>query len=392
MSPPREIPKDTLNRVIELIVNYENHNEEALLSEFHTILKEYQYGNILKISNRETPYTLIADYSRYALLELLLQYNTFQTNRSSIDTPNSRGLTPFNLAVHWDDLDCVELLLNGGIDISKESKETISSAFLVSIAQQNYDCLKLLLFYHTSLNLLSPDALTYALNALDTEDAIDGNGPIHKVVLQSYQDKLSDEELEELHKKGLEDDGRHDYEILHLLLSTGMINLNQLNSNNESALALALHDPIRVRILLDNGADVNVKQGYDITPLILASRDETVSIETMRLLLERGANVTDIDEDGETALFQTYDIAKIDLLLQNGAVINHRNIEEKTAYQLVYELKEQLKNEGNNYRDEDAVLAHLILRGSLTSGGKKAKKKTRKRKAHKKRRKTKGKR
>lgn len=390
LPPTTYATEEDFIRLQDLIINYETYDKETALADFRTILEKYKLtdegGSSLQRTQNETLYTLMAETSRYELLEILLQYNTFQRSNSSIDTPNSRGLTPFNLSVYYDDLDSVELLLKAGVDISKENQEIISSAVLISVTQQNFDCLELLLLYK-SLNILSSDVFDYALNALDTEATetpADGNAPIHKVVLQEYNDKPSAEEIEEIEKNGLKYDGRDDYEMLRLLLSTGRIDLNQLNENNESALALALHDKNRVNLLLDAGADINVKQGYNITPLMIASRDPEffTEVDTMRLLLVRGANIVDLDDDGETALFQTFNLDKIQLLLSYisqqylAGYINHRNSEGKTAYQVA-------QNAG-----EYKVCELLVSRGA-TFGGKKGKKRTRKGKGRKKRRKTK---
>jgi ankyrin repeat protein len=235
--------------------------------------------------------------------------------------------------------------------------------------------------------MLDTGIYEYALNALDTEDTKDGNGPIHKVVLQSYEDKPSAKEIEEMRKEGLEDDGRDDYEMLHFLLSTGKIELNKFNSHNQTPLALALHDLERVIILLDAGADINGKQGYNITPLMIASRDPEffTEIDTMRFLLDRGAKVTYIDDDGETALFRTFNVDKIKLLLEyvlpesHLNYLNYKNSDGKTAYQVAEDA------------GEHDVCEYLKSIGA-TYGGKKGKKTTRKGKSRKKRRKTKGKR
>jgi hypothetical protein len=92
-----------------------------------------------------------------------------------------------------------------------------------------------------------------------------------------------------------------------------------------------------------------------------------------------------IDDDGETALFQTFNIDKIHLLLQyippqyHSNYLNYRNSDDKTAYQVAQDA------------GEHKVCEYLASIGA-TYGGKKGKKNTRKGKGCKKRRKTKGKR
>ncbi|CAB4027706.1 ankyrin-3-like, partial, partial [Paramuricea clavata] len=55
-----------------------------------------------------------------------------------------------------------------------------------------------------------------------------------------------------------------------------------------------------VQILLDNGANVNLKAQNGFTPLYMASQENHV--ETVKLLLANGANLQALTEDGFTAL------------------------------------------------------------------------------------------
>ena len=57
-----------------------------------------------------------------------------------------------------------------------------------------------------------------------------------------------------------------------------------------------------VKLLLENGADVNAKEeGEDLTALHLASYEG--HLEIVKLLLENGANVNAQDKNGKTALY-----------------------------------------------------------------------------------------
>jgi len=535
MTPSELTPPHIFSRLIELIENYEEYREVDVINEFKTILSEIigegdrlgeimerreheergDRGKIIKIVEKRVKslYAFIVEKGRHKLLEILLQHNPFQTNRSSIDTPifypdnpEYTKHTPFFLALHNSDFNCVELLLRAGCDISKEPAKTISLAVLKCITQYDDDSLKLLIFYHNSMKILDSGVYEYALNELDDSD---GNAPIHKVVLPGYQDTLTLAQVEELEQQGQEYRGSHDYKMIYSLLSSGKIeldklnrqgysalvlaiasgnqtrvkilleagasasaslrnskislhiaeslihcganideidsdgysalvlamrshdrtrietlllagaspsaslrnsqlspdiiqmliqygaNINEIDSDGETALSLALHDPARVELLVNAGANVNIDQGYNITPLMIACRRDTASIDSMRFLLNRGAYIyylNDqghliffIDDDGETALFQTFNVDKIHLLLQyippqyHSNYLNYRNTDDKTAYQVAQDA------------GEHKVCEYLASIGA-TYGGKKGKKNTRKGKGRKKRRKTKGKR
>ena len=82
-----------------------------------------------------------------------------------------------------------------------------------------------------------------------------------------------------------------------------------------------------VRLLLDKGADVNAKCKDGRTPLLFAS-DHSVSVDVMHLLLNKGADVNAKDKYGYTALMNVagHGLTEIvQLLLDKGADINVKN-------------------------------------------------------------------
>ncbi len=98
-----------------------------------------------------------------------------------------------------------------------------------------------------------------------------------------------------------------------------------------------------VRLLLDSGADVNVKKNDKYTPLLISSQNSngTSSIETVKLLLDSGANINDKTKKGNAALmlasYKSNDTSSnetVKLLLDSGADVNLKNINDKTALNL----------------------------------------------------------
>ena len=89
-----------------------------------------------------------------------------------------------------------------------------------------------------------------------------------------------------------------------------------------------------VENLLDDGISPNLRgresfQGY--TPLIFAS--EIGSLETVKLLIERGARINDSDSEGRTALFHASENGHskiISLLVKNGANPNAVSVQNRT--------------------------------------------------------------
>ena len=83
-----------------------------------------------------------------------------------------------------------------------------------------------------------------------------------------------------------------------------------------------------VKLLIDNGADLDVGEGRFATPLIAASR--YASPEVVQLLLKNGADVNATSNDGSTPIFAARNndidpIAVAKLLIRAGADVNHVN-------------------------------------------------------------------
>jgi ankyrin repeat protein len=113
--------------------------------------------------------------------------------------------------------------------------------------------------------------------------------------------------------------------------------LNTLDINHQSLLLYAKNKEI-LKLLIENGADVNIKMAYSRTPLIVLVQYRDKDI--IELLLESGADINAVDEIGETVLMyiskKSYEfknrgeIAKI--LLDRGADINVRDKYDNSAY------------------------------------------------------------
>lgn len=109
-------------------------------------------------------------------------------------------------------------------------------------------------------------------------------------------------------------------DAVKLLLDSGA-DVNARNPFNVTALLRAATDPAKVRILLESGADVNATSKQGRTPLMIAATCDGC-VETVWLLIAKGARVTSQDGQGRTALYsavEANDLETMRLLVEKGA-------------------------------------------------------------------------
>ena len=126
-------------------------------------------------------------------------------------------------------------------------------------------------------------------------------------------------------------------------------NPNEIDKKNEegwTALMLASRNSKinsseeTVKILLEHGANVNIQNNFGVTALMFASRysKNNSSKETVKILLEHGANVNFQEDNGVTALMFASEHSKnnsskntVKILLEHGANVNLQNNRGWTA-------------------------------------------------------------
>jgi hypothetical protein len=124
------------------------------------------------------------------------------------------------------------------------------------------------------------------------------------------------------------------------LLARGA-DINALDKGMDSTAlggAVSRGNPELVQVLINAGADPNVKNGSEQTALMRLN--ERSSVEIVRALLDAGAKVNHKDEDGDTALHEAAALEKTEILqalLDSGAKVNARNKEGKTALMVAAE-------------------------------------------------------
>jgi len=113
---------------------------------------------------------------------------------------------------------------------------------------------------------------------------------------------------------------------MKLLLDNGA-DVNAKNRRASTALHWAIRDEARVRLLLDHGADVNAKQADGRTPLYQAASIANGN-SILKLLLERGADPGLSTANGQTPLIAASgrgDVDAMQLLIDKKAAVNARS-------------------------------------------------------------------
>src|SRR5688572_9120255 len=110
-------------------------------------------------------------------------------------------------------------------------------------------------------------------------------------------------------------------EMMRRLLAAGA-DAKAKNNFDSTSLMWCTNEPGKVRLLLDNGADVNARSQQGMSPLFIAAA-HSGNVDVIRLLLERGADANAPGPAGLTAALimsaNANDIASAKLLLKKGA-------------------------------------------------------------------------
>lgn len=266
--------------------------------------------------------------------EIKNKINDNNHNISINDQNNPLGFTPLHIAVINENLPVLNLLLRiPSIDLEKKSAED-STALHYAIQKQNLEIIKLLVAKNVNVNA-----------------RFKNEPPIFIVIFQSNE-KI----LKFLHEKGLELAvvSTDKFSPLTAAITSKKIRLIEYLLKNGSDLeqkmsrdvisndgqrmtliytpivfAIEGNDPDVVRILLEYGANVDIKLDHmSLIHYVLAL--ENVCIEIIKLLIEyfvkQNVSIDFPDANGETALI--YAIKKnkpevVTLLLENNAFVNY---------------------------------------------------------------------
>lgn len=230
-------------------------------------------------------------------------------NGADIHIRDGRGQSALMVASSNNAESVVLLLLGNGADISVQDEEGISA-----LMKASYMC-------HESLVRL----LVENGAEIDAKDHHNNSALMLTLLKETWNYLHPEEEL----KKALD--------VILLLLKLGAAT-DIKNKDGDTALRLALKfKEEAVRLLLDNGADVNDQDSDGRSALMLASmKDNRLMVV---ILLQNGADIDAKDHQNNSALMlilQTSTLRSrvIELLLKNGATTDIKNKDGDTALSL----------------------------------------------------------
>jgi ankyrin repeat protein len=271
---PRLPPDPNATRVMEALRNGDRQGFEKLLREDPKIGDRRGPGG-------STPLMYAALYGDSASVQRLLQ------SGANPNLQNDAGATALMWAV--DDEDRTRLLLEGGADSNARSGDGRTALMMAAGRYGSSAVVQLLLDHKADPSAMSPQGQSAARTA-----ALAGDADVLRILVERGADTKS--RASAFSNATLSRCGRC---ISELIDSADRRGLNQGMVN--SAL---LGDVPTLKMILERGAQANAPDpaGDGASALILAAGSESATVETMRTLVERGADLHAKSVKGETAL------------------------------------------------------------------------------------------
>lgn len=251
----------------------------------------------------------------------------FLDKNIDVNMVDENGKTALIHAVINNHKDIIELLLKNGANINIKDKRGLT-AVKYAIKNKNIEISNILTSYGAVIQIKAKSNFNLI------KAAQENNYELAKIYIQSGIDvnTISSERFTALHYAAQ----NNNYELVELLLKSGA-DPNILTVSKETALMLAVNkkaDLKIIKLLIDYKTDINIQDSYGRTALMNERKKGTPCIETMELLLKSGANSNLKDTKNLTPLIiavEEEQIDKVKLLLDYKADPNIQNANGWTA-------------------------------------------------------------
>ena len=250
-----------------------------------------------------TPLLMAAAFGSPAAVKLLVDAG------AAIDATGAADLTALHLAVNDETI--VRLLIERGANVNAKSVRGRTPLLMAASANGTANVVKLLLAKGADVNTADGIGLTPLIGA-----AAVGNSAVAKLLLERGADVRATAQDGQLSTALMGAAAHGDAGLTRLLLArrpevavaspagAGKVKNGVVAFGGVSALHFAVvgHNPDVVKLLLDAGSPIDLKDMRGMTPLMFAVATDHVEPRIVRMLLDRGASTTLKTPENETAI------------------------------------------------------------------------------------------
>ncbi len=263
-----------------------------------------------------------------ALMYAVENDNDFTTNElielgADVDMPNNRGYRPLNKAIDNNNIAIVNKLLTSGANVN--TKDPLGNTPLINaVAKGDMPMVDAIMQYEPNVNVKNNlDETAYSIAEEKGYDAI----------RRSLSEPL--EAVDNAARLLFDSVAKNDIPNAEKALKDGAkINVLDTNTGN-TALFTSVANNLKpmTTFLLDNGADVNIRNNKGNTPLIVAVTASDMEMFNMLLKTKPAVDIKNLN--GDTALIWATKLKKIDMvraLILAGANPNLKNNDGISAF------------------------------------------------------------
>jgi cytohesin len=323
---------DPNTNVIQFYLSYALEMSNAPESTVKVLLDK-KFLSITSRTERGTPLmSAVIERGHVKLMILLLDYGI------SVNGPigeDSDEFNPLVKAVCSHQLQAAQVLIERGVDLEQKLYQEMTVLQYVATgsvhnrteetADKDDQIFQLLVTSGANIEIADNDNYTPLMHVLENVNLVRilvNQGANKEVV--TYEEKLTP-------LLGAIQKGYH--KTVEFLLDSGSnINAKAKDGNGAVTIAAETKDTKMVGILLDRGANIEMTNKYEKTPLLAMIENGKHYLDMIKFLLSRGANVEARDEDNNTPLINAAlksDANIMRVLLDHGADINATGTFEK---------------------------------------------------------------